>query len=178
MLRIIIACLVVFIPGIVFAQRSPNIDKIFVDADFNPSIPSRAAVESIYGKGKVLSRDGIAYVFYDIGNSRQMQLAYSEGSSANTTYLTEVTVCKCKLAEGVPPAISAVTADSLLAIHINDSSRVFERSHNRYLKSVEAMGQKTFVVYERNPIPSETDLYVRYLICAGRVIGFSVGVTE
>jgi len=178
MLRIIIGCLVLFIAGIAFAKSSLSIDNIFSDADFHPSIPSRTAIESVYGKGKVLSKDGIEYVFYDIGNYRQMRLSYSEGSSADITFVTEVTVCRCKLADEVPRAISAVTTDSLLSIHIGDSLRVLERSHNRYVKNIETIGQKRFQVYERNPVPDETDLYVRYLICAGRVIGFSVGVTE
>lgn len=176
--RIIIGCLVLFVSGIAFAKDLPNIDRIFSDADFHPSIPSRIAIESVYGKGKVLSKDGIEYVFYNIGNNRQMRLSYSEGSSASTTFVTEITVCRCKLANNVPLAVSPVTTDSLLSIHINDSSRVLERNHNLYMKSIETIGQKSFQVYERNPIPSETDLYVRYLVCAGRVIGYSVGVTE
>jgi hypothetical protein len=178
MLRIIIGCLALCISGVVIARNSPNIDKILSDADFHPSIPSRAAIESVYGKGKALPKNGIEYVFYSIGNNRQMWLSYSEGSSANTTFVTEVTICRCKLVDEVPLAISAVTTDSLLSIRIDDSSRVLERSQNRYVKSIETVGKKRLQVYERNPVPGETDLYIRYLICAGRVIGFSVGVTE
>lgn len=176
--RIIIGCLALFISAIVFAKDLPNIDKIFSDADFHPSIPSRIAIESVYGKGKVLAKDGIEYVFYNIGNNRQMRLSYSDGSSESTTFVTEVTICRCKLVDQAPLVLAAVTTDSLLSIHIDDSQRVLEKNHNRYMKSLETVGKRSFWIYERNPVPGETDLYVRYLICAGRVIGFSVGVTE
>lgn len=170
--------LLLVLSGSVMPSSSPNIDKFFSDADFLPHIPSEAAIETVYGKGKVVLNSGIKSVYYSIGADRQMQISYSDGDSASTAYATDVTICRCKLANDTPNSIATVSTDSLLSVHLGDSLDVLEKNDYRYVVRAEQIGRETFTVYETNPVMGETDLYIRYLICADHVVGFSVGVTE
>ena len=172
--------LLLIFSGLVFAKNPTSIDRIFSDADFRPTVPSRAAIESVYGKGKDGLKDGSIVSFYRIGNDRQMRVLYSDGTKINTTFATEVTVCKCKFVDEAPDATTPVLTNALLSRRIGDSSRSLERNNDgyRYVKRTERIGLKNFLVYETNPVSGETDLYVQYWTFAGRIVGLTIGVTE
>ncbi|RYD93227.1 MAG: hypothetical protein EOP50_11450 [Sphingobacteriales bacterium] len=155
-----------------------DLDKIFADADFRPSIPSQLAIESAYGAGKVVMADGEKYSFYDIGNGRQLRIAYNEGINKRATYATDITVCDCRFIEHAPTARRPVTASSMLSMSIGNSLGTLKMTPSGYQKKRMRFGRMKIDILEANPIKGESDLYIRYLTRGDRIIGFSIGVTE
>lgn len=156
---------------------SVDVDQILAAGDFLPHIPYASDVVARYGRGKLVEdSDGRHRLYRDRTRNRWIRLGLDDGADGA---VTEILISSAPLEASAPAPIRGIKSASLFKIQLGSASATVTAAFGNPRRVFrEKLGHEEFQVYEFNPRPEQTDLYVRFYCRDGIVRAFSLGVTD
>lgn len=153
-----------------------DIDGIFAARDFVPYVPAAADLKAKYGAGKLTKgKGGLDYEAYPASKNLCIVAKYQDGLTdpdIEELIIIKMPVCNVAAKKIHLSGVSLRSARIGLGINQLPSGELSGSRRGR----VSFLGRQ-YEVIEFNPT-HEPDLFARYYICRGIVVGFSLGVTD
>lgn len=152
-----------------------DINRTVQERDFVPHVPSLAEFEKLYGKGKIIKdKTGISYSVYR--GSKNICVMAKYESDLSDPDIEELIFIRHPICNSLPQTIE-LTHNLISSTHIGTkASRRPAESDEDKDKKFSLLGSSCDLI-EFHPT-KEPDLYGRYYLKHGLIIGFSLGVTE
>ncbi|BAV95725.1 hypothetical protein bcgnr5380_59140 [Bacillus cereus] len=161
------------------SDRTTDIGKIISEGKFQPTVPDDSAFVSKYGMGSRAETHGTLFRSYqDKKNRTWVRLSIDTDPVPSERFVSEILVSSKAVSKKVKPANFGDRILSLRGVTLGASVSALRKLSGEGETSHGKISGQDYEVKRYYPVNGDPSLYNDFYIANGKVIAFSVGLTE